>query len=109
MGVDADPLLLRLAELVDAGAVRYVGALLGEPGWLGQLSLDRPVDAVVSTTALRYLDLATLDRLYRQLAGALRPGGSARTGWWARAHDDSGLRPLLDCAGRGRCPPATTS
>ncbi|WP_405879257.1 MULTISPECIES: class I SAM-dependent methyltransferase [unclassified Streptomyces] len=54
---------------------RYVEALIGEPGWLDALGVDRPVDAAVSTTALHYLTKSTLRGVYQDIAKCLRPGG----------------------------------
>ncbi|MBM9506203.1 class I SAM-dependent methyltransferase [Actinacidiphila acididurans] len=75
VAVDRDPLLLALARTRHADAARYVDAVIGEPGWTGALGLDRPLDAVVSTTALHYLSLDALRRTYSELAALLRPGG----------------------------------
>lgn len=75
LAVDGDPLLLELGSTYYGSALRYVEAMIGEPGWLDALALDRPVDAAVSATALHYLDRPTLCRVYRELAGRLRPGG----------------------------------
>ncbi|AJT62619.1 hypothetical protein T261_0931 [Streptomyces lydicus] len=75
LAVDADPLLLELGRVSHGSAIRYIEATIGEPGWLGALSLDRPLDAAVSATALHYLGERTLRRVYRQLAAVLRPGG----------------------------------
>ncbi|MFJ9643424.1 methyltransferase domain-containing protein [Streptomyces sp. NPDC004244] len=75
LAVDADPLLLELGRAHFGHRLRYVRALIGGPGWLDALALDRPVDAAVSTTALHYLDRATLGGVYRDLAERLRPGG----------------------------------
>ena len=49
----------------------------GTPDWASRLGLEagRPVDAVVSTTALHWLSAAELHDLYVTLAGLLRPGG----------------------------------
>ncbi|MEU8778939.1 class I SAM-dependent methyltransferase [Streptomyces sp. NPDC048606] len=75
VGVDADPLLLELGRAHHGGALRFVEASIGEPGWLDALALDRPVDAAVSTTALHYLGEAALRRTYGELAQRIRPGG----------------------------------
>ncbi|MEV3991046.1 class I SAM-dependent methyltransferase [Streptomyces sp. NPDC049837] len=76
LAVDGDPLLLELGSAYYGSAsLRHVEAMIGEPGWLDALALDRPVDAAVSTTALHYLDRRTLTRVYRELAERLRPGG----------------------------------
>jgi SAM-dependent methyltransferase len=75
VAVDRDPLLLELARTHHPDAARYVDTVIGAPGWTDALELDRPLDAAVSTTALHYLDAATLHRTYRHLAARLRPGG----------------------------------
>ncbi|MFJ3974161.1 class I SAM-dependent methyltransferase [Streptomyces sp. NPDC090021] len=75
VAVDADPLLLALGSLHYGTTLRFAEAVIGAPGWLDLLALDRPVDAVVSATALHYLSAETLRRVYRELAGLLRPGG----------------------------------
>ncbi|MGN5381082.1 methyltransferase [Streptomyces sp. MUSC 14] len=75
VAVDRDPLLLELARTHHADAARYVDAAIGEDGWTQALALDRPLDAVASTTALHYLTPDTLYHVYRHLAALLRPGG----------------------------------
>ncbi|MET9431737.1 class I SAM-dependent methyltransferase [Streptomyces sp. NPDC003036] len=75
VAVDADPRLLELGRAYYGPAVRYVEAVIGEPGWLDTAGTAGPVDAAVSTTALHYLSERTLRRVYRDLAGRLRPGG----------------------------------
>lgn len=75
VAVDMDPVLLELARAHHGAAARYVDAVIGEPGWTDALTLARPVDAAVSTTALHYLTEPVLLRTYRELAGLLRPGG----------------------------------
>ncbi|MGW7004504.1 hypothetical protein ACWGCW_17205 [Streptomyces sp. NPDC054933] len=55
---------------------RLAGERAGRPaegGWA--LELDRPLDAAVSTTALRCLPADVLRRACEQLAALLRPGG----------------------------------
>jgi trans-aconitate methyltransferase len=75
VAVDMDPLLLGLGRTVGSGAIDYVEAVIGADGWTSALGLDGPLDAAVSTTALHYLHDHELQRVYRQLAGILRPGG----------------------------------
>jgi SAM-dependent methyltransferase len=75
VGVDMDPLLLELARARHPGAVRYVEGVIGGPGWVETLGLDRPLDAAVSTTALHYFPPEDLRTLYAQLAEVIRPGG----------------------------------
>jgi SAM-dependent methyltransferase len=75
VGVDADPLLLGLASAAYGESARFVAADLRSPGWTDALALDGPVDAFVSTTALHWLTADELAAVYREAAGALRPGG----------------------------------
>jgi SAM-dependent methyltransferase len=75
LGVDADPVTLALGRAVYGERISFADADLRVPGWLPDLKLDRPADAVVSTTALHWLAPAVLGALYTDLAGLLRPGG----------------------------------
>jgi len=77
VAVDYDPVALRVGQ----GALRSLGnritwvdANLGSPGWTRALPARR-FDAAVSTTALHWLDAATLGRLYADLAQLLPRGG----------------------------------
>ena len=74
--VDADPVMLTLARAAFAGraGVRFFPVDLRQPGWAGQLGLDRPVDAAVSTTALHWLSPEALTAVYAELAQVMRPG-----------------------------------
>ncbi|MCH0541541.1 class I SAM-dependent methyltransferase [Streptomyces sp. MUM 203J] len=75
VGVDTDPLLLALGRAHHGVLVRFADATIGAPGWLAALELDRPLDAVVSATALHYLPEPRLLSVYEQLWDRLRPGG----------------------------------
>ncbi|MFF3071776.1 class I SAM-dependent methyltransferase [Kitasatospora sp. NPDC057904] len=75
VAADADPLLLALGRAYGLNAVEYVDAVIGEPGWVTALGLDRPLDAVVSSAALHYPQAEALGAIYRDLSDALRPGG----------------------------------
>lgn len=77
IGVDVDPVLLKIArdEYSDRPGLRFVTADLSTPGWTDQLELDEAPAAALSTTALHWLDLDDLTRLYGDLARLLRPGG----------------------------------
>lgn len=75
LAVDIDPLLLALGRARHPEVARWIETLIGRPGWIGDLGLDRPLDAVVSTTALHYPPPDALLGIYRDLAGVLRPGG----------------------------------
>jgi SAM-dependent methyltransferase len=101
LGVDADPLLLELARAHYGSTARYVEAVIGTPGWVDALTLGRPLDAVVSTTALHYLDQHTLRRVYRQLAELLRPGGVLVNGDHFR-HDAAKMFEITTAVGRRR-------
>lgn len=74
--VDADPVMLALARaaFADRAGVRFFSADLRQPGWAGQLGLDRPVDAAVSTTALHWLSPGDLAAVYAELSQVMRPG-----------------------------------
>ncbi|WP_280438025.1 class I SAM-dependent methyltransferase [Nocardia carnea] len=76
VGVDADPLLLALAEAAHGShRLRTVFADLRDPGWPAALDLDRAPDAFVSTTALHWMNREPLRALIRTCAAALPPGG----------------------------------
>lgn len=76
VGVDADPLLLGLADLAMRSArFRTVNTDLRRAGWLDALDLDRVPDAFVSTTALHWMNRDPLRDLIRTCAQALKPGG----------------------------------
>jgi trans-aconitate 2-methyltransferase len=67
LAIDAAPAMVDLARARLGGRARV---------WredVLDLALDEPVDAVVSTATLHWV--ADHDRLWRRLAGALRPGG----------------------------------
>ncbi len=77
IAVDLDPVLLAIGQralgTVD-GRLRWVEADLASPEWHETLGGGR-IDAVLSTTALHWLEPETLTRLYDDLARLLRPGG----------------------------------
>lgn len=77
VGLDADPLLLELgrAAHADRPGLRFVDADLSVRGWSDALGLDRPVDAIVTTTALHWLEPHTLAEVYEQALRLLRPAG----------------------------------
>ncbi|WP_129842425.1 class I SAM-dependent methyltransferase [Streptomyces sp. RFCAC02] len=75
-GVDLDPALLAIARGTFAGddRVTFVRADLTRPDWADALPHDR-YDAVLTATALHWLDDGPLTALYGRLAALLRPGG----------------------------------
>lgn len=75
VGVDADPVLLGLGNAESRLNVRLEHADVTEPGWPERIGLDGPWDAVVSSTALHWLEPEALAGVYKQAAEHLRPGG----------------------------------
>lgn len=77
VAVDLDPVLLALGQgalgTMD-GRLRWVDADLCDPKWVEALG-EQQFDAVVSTTALHWLPVPDLVRVYHQVAKLLRPGG----------------------------------
>ena len=99
VAVDADPVTLALgrAAYADRPALRFLSIDLRAADWASRLGLEpgRPVDAVVSTTALHWLSAAELRDLYATLAACCGPAGcssTATTCWRTRP--------------RARCSPA---
>jgi SAM-dependent methyltransferase len=82
IAVDIDPVMLAIGRgalgTVD-GRLRWIGTDLASPGWLEALGETR-VDAVLSSTALHWLEPAPLARLYHDLGRLLRPGGLVLNG-----------------------------
>lgn len=78
IAVDIDPALLAIAHatLGDDERVRFERADLADPSWVRRLP-EAPVDAVLTATALHWLAEPVLRRVYRDLAGIVRPGGAA--------------------------------
>jgi SAM-dependent methyltransferase len=76
VAIDADPVLLAIGRgaLGARTGVRFVDADL-RSDWVTSLPSPGPYDAAVSTTALHWLGLEQLVRLYHALAAVLRPGG----------------------------------
>ncbi|MFI5717283.1 class I SAM-dependent methyltransferase [Nocardia sp. NPDC051750] len=98
VGVDADPLLLALAEAVHGSPrFRTVFADLRAPGWCEALGLTRTPDAFVSTTALHWMNREPLRALIRTCADALAPGGVFVNGDHLYEGPDG---PRLDALGR---------
>jgi trans-aconitate methyltransferase len=77
IAVDMDPVMLAVGQgalgTID-GRLRWVEADLASPGWLEALGETR-LDAVLSTTALHWLEPEPLTRMYHDLGRLLRPGG----------------------------------
>jgi SAM-dependent methyltransferase len=75
LGCGPGSLMLRMLEyLAKYGErVQLVSANLRESAWAERIPI--PADAVVSATALHWLDAAQLTAIYQSIAGVLRPGG----------------------------------
>ncbi|MEU6666800.1 class I SAM-dependent methyltransferase [Streptomyces sp. NPDC046727] len=75
-GADLDPALLTIARGSHAGdeRVTFVAADLRDPCWTHLLPQGE-YDAVLTATALHWLDTESLEQLYAQVAGLLREGG----------------------------------
>lgn len=75
IAVDIDPVLLRIAEATfeDDDRVSVESCDLREPSWMAVV--PPVVDAVVTSTALHWLEEDVVHRLYGELANLVRPGG----------------------------------
>jgi SAM-dependent methyltransferase len=77
VAVDFDPVLLKIGKESSKQYGRrmtWVDADIGTAGWADQLP-GRTFDAVVSSTAIHWLDRRRLRRLYEDLSKILRSGG----------------------------------
>ena len=78
VAVDADPVLLSLGRhaLGDfRGRLHWVDADLRDDSWPSTLPVEPLFDAIVSTTALHWLHVSELARLYERVSGLVRKGG----------------------------------
>jgi SAM-dependent methyltransferase len=77
IAIDMDPVMLELGRgalgTVD-GRLRWVDADLALRDWVERLG-ETHVDAVLSTTALHWLEPEPLAEVYREVGRLLRPGG----------------------------------
>jgi SAM-dependent methyltransferase len=77
IAVDIDPILVAIgrgAIGTVGGRLRWIEADLASPDWLDALG-ETHVDAVLSATALHWLEPEALARLYHDLGRLLRPNG----------------------------------
>ncbi len=75
-GIDFDPTLLWLAEARLSSFPRRATVVLADlrdVSWPGQV--PKPIDAVISATALHWLRQDELSKLYDQIASVIREGG----------------------------------
>lgn len=96
IALDYDPVLLSLGQGAlgeQGGRLRWVEADLAAPDWPGRLGTTA-VDAVLSTTALHWLDPLVLMQVYRQLGTLIRPGGVFLNG------DNMSFPSIMEAMGR---------
>jgi SAM-dependent methyltransferase len=74
VAVDLDPWLIALGRRQAPSTVSWVEADLRDPGWTASLPAQR-FDAIVSSTALHWLEPDRLWGLYAELASLLAPAG----------------------------------
>ncbi|MBL1076883.1 class I SAM-dependent methyltransferase [Nocardia sp. 2] len=76
VAVDRDPTLLAMARGSFDGdqRIEFVTADLEEPGWAAGLGAE-PFDAVLTATAMHWLQPAPLAQVFTDLLPLLRPGG----------------------------------
>lgn len=82
VAVDLDPVLLAMGQAVlgdAAGRLRWIDADLTDPAWVTRLG-ETAFDAVLSTTALHWLPVEPLVRLYRDLGRLVREDGVVLNG-----------------------------
>jgi trans-aconitate methyltransferase len=72
--VDVDPVLLTIARASLDPRSTVVSADLRLPGWVRELP-SRPYDAVLTATALHWIDADRLAALYGEIRQLLRPDG----------------------------------
>ena len=99
IGVDADPLLLGLAEAHYGDTARWVRADLADPSWTE--ALPPVVHASVSTTALHWMGRDALAGLYRSLAERTAPGGVFANADHMPLPDER-MNALAEAVGHGR-------
>jgi SAM-dependent methyltransferase len=78
VALDNDPVLMLLGRRAYAdqgGRLSWVEADLRQPAWIAEVDSDPPFDAVVSTTALHWLEPAPLGAAYAGAAALLRADG----------------------------------
>lgn len=97
VGVDRDPVLLRLASdmLGASKRVHLVRADFDDANWLSVID-DRRVRSFTAAASLHWLSERTLKRLYRDLAALLPQGGGFFNLDWFRLDDAPTIQAYLD-------------
>ena len=70
-----DPVLLAIGQGTMGDRLHWIETDLNQENWLDSLPGETQVDAVLSTTALHWLSIDCLVKLYQQLGQLVRPGG----------------------------------
>lgn len=94
VGVDMDPLLLELARAAHGDWLTVHQIDLRSADWLELLGLERAPDAVVSSTALHWLDREPLEAVLSAAAAALATGGVIVDADQIAAGDEAGMAEL---------------
>lgn len=99
VALDLDPVLISIGKSAhgDAGGrLAWVEANVKDPAWVEALPPGQ-FDAVLSTTAIHWLDAGDIVELYRALAERIRPGGVFMNGDQIRFPGrDTALRALTE-------------
>jgi SAM-dependent methyltransferase len=93
VGVDTDPVLLTLGREAAPPGLELFDVDLRLPDWPQRIP-SGPYDAVLSTTALHWLEPSALRAVYAACAGLLRPGGLLANGDHLRVLASPGLDAL---------------
>lgn len=112
VAVDLDPLLLELARLRDCGGDHqpvWLQCDLTATDWVERLPVAE-FDAVISTTALHWLNGGQLSELYRRVRPLVAPGGVFLNGDYLPDSRPAGeLAAMIGAIGQGREQAATAS
>jgi 2-polyprenyl-3-methyl-5-hydroxy-6-metoxy-1,4-benzoquinol methylase len=99
VALDLDPVLIAIGKSAHGdggGRLTWIEANVKDPGWVSVLPPGQ-FDAVLSTTAIHWLEAGDIIELYRALAALIRPGGVFMNGDQMRfPARDSTLRNLTE-------------
>ena len=103
VGIDRDPVLLRIAREIWAGdpRVTFEQADLRNDGWRERLGVGK-FDAVVTAASLHWFEPDDVSRVYREIATSLRPGGLFANLDWIPIAGAPELERVSDAYGRDR-------
>jgi SAM-dependent methyltransferase len=103
VGIDRDPVLLRIAREIWAGdrRVAFEQADLRDSAWADRVGVGR-FDAVVTAASTHWFEPDDLSSLYRVIARSLRPGGLFANLDWIPIAPAPELQRLCDACVRDR-------